>query len=191
MESPPESKPVDGPRFDNRYTHITIGLRQYLDGTWEPLRALGWNDVGFNFYSAHDQTENGLQLKRGDTKFEGTIVWRSINTDDDVIAATIVNEHLYAQMRVVHNDALQARLVKLIRAPLMVEEKRKLLASMGVAISPDDLANTVAQRKQAQPMYRYGVKVDAQAWRDIVKGALNVSSVVMSLEKFSDAFTKK
>jgi hypothetical protein len=191
MESPTAPKPADGPRFEDRCTHITIGLRQYFDGAWEPLRALGWNDVGFNFYSPHDLVDPVVQLKRGDTKFEGSIAWRSLNTSDDVIAATIVNEHLYAQTRVVHNDALQARLVKLIRAPMMVEEKRKLLASMGISISPNQLVEAVAQRKKDQQMYRYGVKVDAQAWRDIVKGALSVSSVVMSLEKFSDAFTKK
>jgi len=179
-------------RNKERHSHINIGLRFRVHDKWETLDALGWNDVGFHFYHIHDLHEPVLELKRGITRLDGTIVWRSPNENDEMVLAALVNELIFARSKDVVNDvALQTRLIKLIRATGMVAEKRKILASLGLDIADATLANMIAQRRQDHPMFHYGVKVESQAWCEVVEKALSVSSVVISLEKWSNALTGK
>lgn len=177
-------------RIETRHNHISIGLRVLTqEGQWEHFEALGWNEVGFNFYFAREIQEPALELKRGLIAFAGTIAWHSINMSEEVALGALINAQIYKRAQEVqHNDALRERLVKLIRVPGMVTEKRKVLASLGLDISDDKLAEMLAQKRKDQPLHHYGVKVDADAWRTIVKNALNISSVVISLEKWADAF---
>jgi hypothetical protein len=180
-------------RIEKRNSHISIGLRFLAeDGQWVHLEALGWNEVGFNFYHAHEIHEPALQLKRGLTRFDGTITWQSINTSEEVTLSTLVNEQIYKRAQEVqNNDALRDRLVKLIRVPGMVAEKRQVLASLGMAIADDKLNVMLAQKRKHLPLSHYGVKVCSDAWRAIVQNALSISSVVISLEKWSDALASK
>lgn len=179
-------------RSEDRHNHICIGLRYCVNDQWERLDALGWNEVGFNFYSAHEIHDPLLLLKRGFTRFEGTIVWQSLHTSDEVVLAELVNELIYKKAKDVINDvALRARLLKLIRAPGMLEGKRSLLASLGLDMSDAEMAELTTQRRLEHPMFRYGVKLESEAWRAIVKKAFNISSVVISMEKWADAFPSK
>ena len=186
-------EPLAGrPRFEDRHSYISVGLRYRFDDHWHPLRAFGWNANGFNFHSTHHITTDRLMLKRGLSNFEGTIVWRSTSSDDEGVLAMLINELLFLKAREVSaNKPLHARLVKLIRAPLLVSEKRSVLASLGVETNDTGLLAMVAQRNRDVPMHRYGVKVDSDIWRRVVDDALSVSSVVMSLEKMSDALAQK
>jgi hypothetical protein len=52
------------------------------------------------------------------------------------------------------------------------------------------MADLVAQRKREHPMYHYGVKVQSADWGAIVESALSVSSVLVSLDKWSGALGK-
>jgi hypothetical protein len=45
----------------------------------------------------------------------------------------------------------------------------------------------VQKRQCENPMFRYGVKVESEAWSAIVQSAQVVTSVVDSLEKWSNA----
>ncbi len=179
-------------RNKDRYSHISIRLRFRVNDKWETLDALEWNEVGFNFYHVHELHDPVLELKRGITRLDGTIVWRSPNANDDVVLATLVNELIFAKSKdLVNNVALQTRLIKLIRVTGMVAEKRKILASLGLDIADKKMAEMIAQRKQDRPMFHYGVKVLSNAWGEIVEKAFNVSSVLISLEKWSNALTRK
>ena len=71
-------------RVEDRHSHIGIRLGYWVDGQWEYLEAHGWNEVGFNFYSACENQDRAMLLRRGLARFNGTIVWRTINTDDAV-----------------------------------------------------------------------------------------------------------
>lgn len=178
-------------RNDDRHSHIGIRLQYRACDKWEYLEALEWNAVGFNFY--HDLAMPGaeLELRRGLTRFIGTIVWQSLNTSDDVVSATVVNRLLYTQTKaVVDEPQLHMRLLKLLRVPGMVTEKLKVLTSMGAAPSGAKMAELVAQRKLEHPMYHYGVRVQSEDWGAIVESALSVSSVLVSLDKWSGALGK-
>ena len=75
--------PADLPsisRNEDRHSHIGIRLQYRTDDKWEYLEALEWNAVGFNFYHAQAMQEPELQLRRGLTRFTGSIVWQSLNT---------------------------------------------------------------------------------------------------------------
>ena len=180
------------PRFEDRYSYISVGLRYRLDDHWHPLRAVGWNANGFNFHSAHVIAGDQVWLKRGLSRFEGSIVWRTDHSDhdndNDRILSMLINERLFQKAReITANRSLHARLVRLIRSPLPVSEKRSVLASCGVDTSDAALAEWVAQHNREPLLYRYGVKVDSDVWRAVVDDALQVSAAVASLEKVSDA----
>ena len=178
-------------RNDDRHSHIGIRLQYRADDKWEYLEALEWNAVGFNFYHASALPGPTLELRRGLTRFTGTMAWQSLNTSDDVVLAMVVNRLLYAQARaVVDNPQLHMRLLKLLRVPGMVSEKLTVLTSLGAAPSEAKMADLVAQRKLEHPMYHYGVKVQSADWGAIVESALSVSSVLVSLDKLSGALGK-
>jgi hypothetical protein len=179
-------------RNEDRHSHIGIRLQYRSADKWEHFEALGWNAVGFNFYHADELTTPTLELKRGLTHFVGNVVWRSQITSRDVIESIIVNELIYERSKELSGDkALHARLIKLIRVSGMVDEKRKFLASLGHPLHDSQIAEMIARRKIEHPMFHYGVQVESGAWAEVVKNALNISSVVTSLEKWSDAMGKR
>ena len=189
-----EEDPNPISRHDDRHSHIGIRLqyRCSVDNPWEYLEALEWNAVGFNFYHADAMPGPELELRRGLRRFTGTIAWQSLNTSDDVVLATVVNRLLYTKAKsVVDNPQLHMRLIKLLRVPGMVPEKLKVLASLGAVLGDTKIAELVARRKQEHPMYHYGVKVKSETWGDIVESALSVSSVLVSLDKWSGALGGK
>ncbi|MBI5740895.1 MAG: hypothetical protein HZA16_09250 [Nitrospirae bacterium] len=52
-------------RRKKRYSHIYIGLKVRVNGTLEPIKALDWNEDGFNFYIDRGIDEAGLMFKKG------------------------------------------------------------------------------------------------------------------------------
>jgi hypothetical protein len=175
----------------DRHSHICIRLQVRLHDKWTLVEALGWNEAGFNFFHAEDLQDNALLLKRGFNQFSGTIVWRSSHASDEVIGATLVNELLFLRAKQVVGDAaLRARLLKLIRVAGMVPQKRKVLASLGLDVSDAKLNDMVAQRRLERPMCQYGVKVASEVWNSAIQKALNLSTVVMQLEEWSQALAK-
>jgi hypothetical protein len=179
-------------RVDTRHSHISIGLRFLRGAAWEHIEALGWHEGGFNFFYAHDIDLPTLEIKRGLTRFSGEVMWSSVNTSDEVALGTLVNELIYQRAQSVNSDpALRERLIKLIRIPGMVAQKQKVLASLGHPLSNDALAEMLEKKRLKQPLFHFGIRVDAPEWREIVKSALSVSSVVVALEKWSDAIGVK
>lgn len=176
-------------RNENRQSHIGIRLGHCVAGQWETIEALGWSDTGFNFYSRQETVSSPMELKRGLTRFEGTVMWKSGHTDDTVILEALVNTQIYqrAQEVVSSNTALHKRLIRLMRTPAMVEEKKGMLASLGVQLSDSDWTHMVQRQKQEHPMFQYGVKVESQGWAAIVANARQVSEVLVSMEQWSQA----
>ena len=179
-------------RNTDRHSHISIRLRLQHGNQWETIEALGWNAIGFNFYCAHEVAGDRLSFKRGLIPFEGTIAWTSRQTSDEALRLIIVNEVLFKSAKeVASNHDLHKRLIRLLRAPGMLEQKLSVLATLGQPMSEALLSGLVAKRRAERPMTHYGVKVESEAWSGIAASALDISSVVKSLEQWSDAFTKR
>jgi len=156
------------------------------------VEALDWNRVGFNFHCGHTLSDAALEFKRGLIRFEGSIAWRSTSTDAEVVRAVLVNELLYQKAReLADNPQVHERLVKLIRADGLQAEKRKALSTLGLNMSDAQLDAWVQQRQREHPMHRYGVKVDAEAWRGIVDSARELTSVVDAMDKWAGAIGKR
>ena len=177
-------------RSGDRHSHISIGLRCQIDGAWEPIEALGWNEVGFNFYIPFAIEKPELNLKRGITCFQGTIAWNSINSDDALLSV-LVNQLIFDRAkRFSANVALHRRLINFIRVPGLIEKKLAILASIGLEISDAELSSMLATKKLDRPMFHYGVNVESDTWRQIVRNAYDVSAVVISMEKLTNSFAK-
>ena len=184
--------PPSNARNDDRHSHIGIRLQYRTHDKWEHIEALGWNATGFNFHHVDDLPQAPLELKRGLTHFDGKIIWRSPIASEAVPLSAIVNALIYQRTKeIVSNPALHLRLIKLIRVSGMVDEKRRILASMGMTLQDSQIADMIIRRKREHPMFHYGVQVESEAWTDVVKNALSISSVVTSMEKWSDAIGKR
>lgn len=175
-------------RNTDRHRHIGIKLRYQSGDKWETLEALDWSKVGFNFFSDKEIAGPQLHLKRGLIHLEGTIVWRAPANNDDVLRGFLVNELLYQAARSTSgNPQLHQRLVNLIRAQGLVSEKRQALRVLGVGISDAKLEEMLLKRKQEHALVRYGVRVVSDEWTRLIENAVSVSSVVESLEKWSNS----
>jgi hypothetical protein len=73
----------------------------------------------------------------------------------------------------------------------MVEQKRKILASLGLDIGDAKVAQLVAKRMAERPMFQYGVTVQSDAWAAVADKALSMSSAVIALENWSKSLQKK
>jgi hypothetical protein len=193
VETQERSVPAESfARQSDRYSHICIRLQLRLDGGWEYLEAIGWNAVGFNFYFDRVLQPAVLDLKRGLLHFEGSVAWSAPNADAAVVRAAIVNELIYKRAQSVTSDpALQARLLRLIRVGGRVDDKRQILASLGLAIDDARLAQLVDKRMHERPLYQYGVRVQSDIWAAVVDKALSLSSAVIALEGWSHSMLRK
>jgi hypothetical protein len=176
-------------RNEARHHHIHIGLRFLWQGQWEPLQALGWSDVGFNFFHTSEITNPALELRRQMLPFEGRLVWSAVNTSDEAVKAVLLNALIYRQAQKQADATLRQRLLRLIRVQDLLPQKQAVLASLGQTISEASMAAMIARRRETRPMYHYGVQVDSDVWRATVQKALSLSSAVESLEKWAQAFS--
>lgn len=173
-------------RSITRYNHITVRLQYRHGDKWRFLQAREWSQQGFNFFSEDTLDSAVLPLKRGLAHFDAQIVWRARPNSDDAILGTLINELIYKRAQQAVNDtALRARLLRLIRVDGMVPEKRKILASLGLPVGDEKLADMVSKRRHDHPLYLYGVKVNSEIWLDQITQALSVSSVVLSMEQWT------
>jgi hypothetical protein len=84
-------------RDNDRHSHIGIRLQCRMDGKWERVEALAWNVAGFSFLHTRELESPLLEFKRGLTRFDGKIVWRSPNPTDDVLIEAIANELIFSK----------------------------------------------------------------------------------------------
>jgi hypothetical protein len=83
------------------------------------------------------------------------------------------------------------RLLRLIRVGGRVQDKRQILASLGLAVDDARLAQLVEKRMAERPLYQYGVRVQSDTWGAVVEKALSLSGAVIALERWSKSLPKK
>lgn len=183
---------ADGIRLDDRHSHIGIRLQCRVEDRWERLEAQGWNAAGFNFHHTLALEGPELEFKRGLTRFAGRIIWRTVNASDDAVVEAWLNELIYKQAeRSIDSAPLRLRLLKLVRTAGLVGQKRTILASLGVVVTDDSIAEQLERRKREQSLYHYGIHVQSPLWSEVVANAIRVSDVLTSLEKWSDAVGRR
>ncbi len=173
-------------RRKKRYSHIYIGLHIKIDNKLTWIKALDWNEKGFNFFLDHKLDEIEIEFKKGPSKFKGEILWNSNSKNDNVIAENILNSMLYEELNEFEdNREAISRIIKLIRSQDRIMEKKKLLSVLHRDISEVSLKLQTEKLKEEHQIYRYGVKVDSRVWTGIVNYALETTSVLQAVGNLS------
>ncbi|MDX9714666.1 MAG: hypothetical protein RBT37_04470 [Dissulfurispiraceae bacterium] len=171
-------------RRKKRYNHINISLKIKNQNEWEEIKALDWNEDGFNFFIPRDLNEKIQIFRKSLDAFEAEIRWCYKNDDQNVILELILNQLLFDQLKICNPDRqLAERVLDLSRQQSRILEKMRQLESMGYEIDDDNLLSLVMKYKSDNPLFRYGVRVESDIWKHIVDETLRISSVVMDLDK--------
>jgi len=171
-------------RRKNRHSHIFITLNIKIGFQWKPIKALDWNESGFNFIIEDEIPYSNILFKKGQAKFAGEVIWSRRSDDREFNLEMMLNTFLYKEINRRDGDKNTfARIVKLIRTEGMIDEKKKILAALNPDIHETEINRRMSGQKQDSSAYRYGVRVSAQEWADIVKYALEASSVVDAIDK--------
>ncbi|MBN2655286.1 MAG: hypothetical protein JXR79_09290 [Nitrospirae bacterium] len=171
-------------RRKKRYNHVNISIRIKNGDAWEEVKALDWNEDGFNFYINRELNEKTQTFKKSLKNFEAEVRWGYKNDDQNVILELLLNKILFDQLKICSPDrALTERVLDLSRQQSRILEKMRQLESMGYEIDDDYLLSQIEKYRAENPIFRYGVKVDSDVWKHIVEETLKISSVVMDLDK--------
>ena len=173
-------------RARKRYDHasILLWIRDGGEGTGRKrIRAYCWNEKGFNFH--FDQEINGLEFhfSKGAFEFSGNPVWALKSDDEEAILEIILNNSLTRKLKQLPEDDLIRRTLSMVRTRGLLDEKKKLLAYLGCEISSDDEQLLIQSYKMKYPYNRYGVRVESDAWSEIVRETLALTSVVDTLDQ--------
>jgi len=68
-------------------------------GEWKRIKALDWNEDGFNFFADDETTDPQIMFKKGAYQFSGEIVWRRRNDDNAIILEMLLNTFLSEQLK--------------------------------------------------------------------------------------------
>ena len=171
-------------RRKKRYSHIYISLNIKIGFQWKQIKALDWNEDGFNFFIEDEIPYSNILFKKGQAKFAGQVRWSRRSDDRKFNFEMMLNTCLYEEInRLDGNKNTFDRVVKMIRTEGMIEEKKKILAALNPDIHESEINRRISRNKEDSSAYRYGVTVSAQEWADIVKYALQASSVVDAIDK--------
>jgi len=171
-------------RSKKRYSHIYIALNIKIGFQWKQIKALDWNEDGFNFFIEDEIPYSNILFKKGQSKFAGQVKWRKRSDDRTFNLEMMLNTYLYEEInRLDGNKNTFDRVVKLIRTEGMIDEKKKILAALNPDIRETEINSRIREQSQDSSVYRYGVKVSSQEWTDIAKYALEASSVVDAIDK--------
>lgn len=173
-----------GIRRKKRYNHVSISLKIKSENGWEEIKALDWNEDGFNFYINRELADRIQVFRKSVKTFEAEIRWGYKNDDQNVILELILNKLLFDQLRTRPDDRESAELVvQISRMQSKILEKMRLLESLGYEIDDDHLLGMIAKYRAEHPLFRYGVRVESDEWKHIVSETLKISSVLMDLDK--------
>jgi len=177
-------------RQTKRHNHIFLRMKVNLDDDWEPIKALDWNETGFNFYLNREleHPQANILFRRAATVFNGSIIWSCRNDNEEMIMETILNSMLFNQIKK-HNDILKDsinRIINLLRSQGLIDEKIKMLSHLGIhGLSQDAVRLMVDNHKLEHPEYRFGIKADCEEWREIARNAFVESGPALMIDKMA------
>lgn len=178
-----KNNPIDL-RRKKRYSHIYITLYVKIGFQWKQIKALDWDESGFNFFLEDEIPYENVLFKKGQTKFAGKIQWRRRSDDSQFNLEMMLNTFLYEKINRLDTDSDTVnRIVKLIRAEGMIDEKRKILAALNPRIGNREINERIGEQAEELQVYRYGVNVSSKEWADITNYALEASSVVDAMDR--------
>ncbi len=136
--------PLDGTNFSarkvERFSHVYISLLLKLNNETKMIKALDWNNSGFNFFLDEKTEEKELVFKKELKEFTGRVVWGIKNDDDSTILEMIINDKLLKhleQKKEKKEDLI--RVLKMVRSVGVLEKKKDLLSTFGIKLTINDI----------------------------------------------------
>jgi hypothetical protein len=178
-------------RRKKRYNHVMINLMVKTGGQWKRTKAADWNEGGFNFILDEDLTEKITIFKKGAVQFSGEIVWSHKKTDDVFHMEMVLNTLILNRLKLLAQDKEMARrIIKLIRTPGRIDEKKKLLRIADSSLRTDaDLEALWQKERPGHLLYRYGIKTASSEWKEIIEYTLETTDVVLQLGKVEEGLS--
>lgn len=174
-----------------RCSHIYISLSVKIGFQWKQIKALDWNEDGFNFFIDEKIPYSNILFKKGQSKFAGQIMWSRSCDDLTFNYEMMLNALLYEEMdKFDANTSTVERLLNLIRAEGMIDEKKKILSALNPSSDDNEINRRLTERELCASGYRYGVKVQSQDWTDAVKYALEASSAINAMDQVSEGLSQ-
>ncbi|MDT8445335.1 MAG: hypothetical protein RRB13_00395 [bacterium] len=174
-------------RNQSRHDHAYISLKVEVDGEWHWIKALHWNEIGFNFFfDTALPIGQELPFKKGLTHFKGRIVWQRQEVDGarliDMALNLILLEHVIDQEH--QKDlVLMYEVMDMVRDGEHPEYKLQFAAEhLNLIISEDDLRGKINQNQWSE-LGQVGVEVDSDGWADVVEEALKQSEGILALDE--------
>ncbi|MCE5312203.1 MAG: hypothetical protein LLF86_03525 [Nitrospiraceae bacterium] len=185
-----EKKSDAGIRRKKRYNHVSISVKIKTESGWEEVKALDWNEDGFNFFINRELADKTQTFRKSVKPFDAEVRWGYKNDDQNVILELILNGLLFEQIKNRQADREMSRLVlEISRQQSRILEKMRLLETLGYEVDDDKLLEMIAKYRAENPLFRYGVRVESAEWKHIVTETLKISSVVMDLDNVGRALS--
>ena len=172
--------PLDGTNFSarkvERFSHVYISLLLNLNNETKIVKALDWNNSGFNFFLDEKIEEKELVFKKNLKTFTGRVVWGIKNDDDSTILEMIINDKLLKhleQQKEKKEDLV--RIFKMVRSVGVLEKKKDLLSIFGIKLTINDIEKEMNYYVKKNPLYRYGIESDAEDWKEICEQTLKTA----------------
>jgi hypothetical protein len=171
-------------RRKKRHSHIYISLSIKIGFQWKQIKALDWNEDGFNFFIDHEIPYSNVLFKKGQAKFAGQVMWIRQSGDRECNHEMVLNTLLYNEIDgMTGKDSTFERIVKMMRTEGLISEKKRILLAMNPDIHETEIDRRIREHEQDSSGYRYGVKVSSQEWADITRYALEASAVVDAMDR--------
>lgn len=174
-----------------RHSYTFIRLRVKLGQDWVWIKAMDWNERGFNFSLDHAFKDAMLLFEKATSQFSGDVMWRTDNLDTALYAEVLLNTLLFNQLENSNmSETSFDHIFHLIRSKENVAKKMTMLNSLGVEISEEKLKSMMDKRELTILKYRCGVKVDSEEWNEVVKVTLERTAEFEELSKLLDRLSK-
>jgi len=170
-----------------RYDHAYISMKAYYQGEWHWVKALHWNERGFNFFCPevlNPGTE--LKFKKGLAHFDGVAVWQRQEVSGSDLIDMAVNVILLEQIT---KPEMQRDVVRINDVVTMIRNKTKAQLKLNYAednlslvISEEDIHDKIALNQWAE-LGQVGVEVTHPEWIGVVKEALIHSQGIFALDQ--------
>jgi hypothetical protein len=172
--------PLDGTNFSarkvERFSHVYISLLLNFNNETKMVKALDWNNCGFNFFLDEKIEAKELVFKKDLKEFTGRVVWGIKNDDDSTILEMIINNKLLKHLE--QQEEKKEDLIsvfKMIRSVGILEKKKDLLSTFGIKLTINDIEKEMDYYIKKNPLYRYGIEPDSEEWKEICNQTLETS----------------
>jgi hypothetical protein len=155
-------------RKKERFSHVYISLVIKHNEESRIIRALDWNEIGFNFFLDEKLEEKELVFKKELKEFIGQVVWTFKNDDDSTILEMIINDMLlkHLEQHTEKNENL-VRILKMVRSVGILDKKKELLSLFGIKLTINDIEKEIEFFKKENSLYRHGVEIESDDWKEI------------------------